>query len=537
MWLPYTILASCTADPGTSDRPDPVDTATGVTPTRTVHVAASDEIRCSDPSLRDTAKFQTMELRAENPKKLWFWGAGVIVADLDGDALLDLVLPGFWETMYYRGTGRGGLVEVPGGVIPQPLTLASGGSAADYDGDGDLDLLITRYMGANQLLRNDGGVFVDASAEAGLSEELRRSMVSSWGDYDRDGDLDLYIGCYGFIDESGEDPDHDDFDAGDPDFLYRNDGDGTFTDASDLLPTEIHDGYAFAGGWFDVDRDGWLDLYVVNDFGRSFPNRLAWNRGGTFELDHGAHGLDVAITGMGLGVGDLDRDGIDDYVMTAWDGNSAMLSGANGQAWFESVDILGLQNDLSRQQKIAWGVELVDMDNDGDLDVPMTYGWLDANYPASPRQPDALYVQGDDGLFTDLAPQWGINHPTVGRGFVAADLNDDGFVDLVKRDLAAGTLVHLSTCDGMAWLRIGLRQPGPNPFAVSARVVVRAGGESWSRTVFAGGTNHASGGPPELHFGLGPRDAIDAIEITWPDGEISVVEDVGTRRILEITRD
>jgi enediyne biosynthesis protein E4 len=532
--MPFAIVASCTAD---SDRAEPEDTATTVVPTRRITVVDSGEIVCSDPSLRDVTKFQTVSLRAEKPKKQWFWGGGAIVADFDGDGPVDLMLPGFWETQWFQGLGGGVFFEIPGGPLWDPITLGSGGTAADYDGDGDLDVLITRYMGINRLLRNDGGVWTDVTQTAGLSDELRRSMVSSWGDYDRDGDLDLYIGCYGFIDESGEDPNHDDFEAGDPDFLYQNDGDGTFTDVSGLLPPEVHDGYAFAGGWFDVDRDGWLDLYVVNDFGRSFPNRLVWNRGGEFVLDLGAHGLDIAITGMGLGVGDINDDGIDDYVMSAWDGNSVMISGAGGNGWFESVDIVGMQNDLSRAQKIAWGVDLVDMDDDGDLDAPMAYGWLDANYPASVKQPDALYLQGDDGTFEDLAPSWGINHPSVARGFVATDLNDDGFLDLVKRDLAAETLVHLSTCDGKAWLRVRLREPGPNPFAIGARVVVKAGTRIWSQTVRAGGTNHASGGPPEVHFGLGDLDEVDAIEVYWADGETSVLEDAETRRILELTRE
>jgi hypothetical protein len=534
------VMSACTADPPVT--PEPRPQAPGLTPTREVEVVASGPQTCPDPALRSQQRYDHGELRAEAPKKIWFWGGGILAEDLDGDELTDLVLPGFWETQFYRGQPGGGLLEDPlalpsTDVLADQLTLGSGGALADYDGDGDLDLLVTRYLGSNRLLRNDGtGHFEDVTAAAGLSSEPRRSMASSWGDYDRDGDLDLYIGCYGWIDESGEDQNHDDFEAADPDFLYRNEGDGTFTDISELLPQEVHDGYAFSGGWFDLDRDGWLDLYVVNDFGRSFPNRLAWNRQGTFVLDDNAHGLDVQITGMGLGIGDITGDGHEDLVMSAWDGNSAMMSGADGQAWFESVEIVGLQNDLDRHQKIAWGVDLVDMDNDGDLDAPMVYGWLDANYESAPRQPDALYENQGDGTFLDKGPEWGLHHPTAGRGYVAVDLNQDGWLDLVKRDLDGPSLVHLSRCGSEGWLRVSLEQPGPNPFAVGAEVIVRAGERRWSQVIRAGGTNHASSGPLEAHFGLGELSEVDAVEVIWPDGEVSRTEDLPTRQRVRLTR-
>ncbi|MEQ1507324.1 MAG: CRTAC1 family protein [Myxococcota bacterium] len=533
-----TVLLGCTPDPesGTDRDSGPTTTVPEVTADATVRTTGL--VTCPDPAARAGAELVTTGLRAELPKKAWFWGVGTIAGDFDQDGVFDLVLPGFWETQWWRGVAGGTFAEIPGGVLRDaPVNRAAGGTTVDYDGDGDLDLLITRFLAPNLLLRNDGDGFVDVSAEAGISPEARRSLVSSWADIDRDGDLDLYVGCYGFIDESGDDPEHDEFEPGDPDWLYLNDGDGTFTDRSELLPPEVHDGYALAGGFHDVDRDGWPDLYVVHDFGRSFPNRLLWNRGGAFELDDNAHGLDVRITGMGLGVGDLNDDGLDDYVMSAWDGNSAMLSGVGGAAWFESVDVLRLQNDLSRAQKIGWGVDLVDMDDDGDLDAPMTYGYLDSRYPASKLQPDALYLQGADGTFVDVAPAWVANQPTIGRGYVPLDLNDDGWIDLVKRDLHGETLVQTATCGDAAWLRVRLHQAGANRFAVGATVVVRAGDQRWIRSVYAGGTNYASGGPPEVHVGLGDLDAVDAIDVIWPDGAVSRVDQPQTRQILDIDRD
>jgi enediyne biosynthesis protein E4 len=510
-----------------------------VEPSVDLVVVDGGEVRCADPSTRDLTKYVVTELRPEAPKKRWYWGVGAIVADLDQDQLLDLVLPGFWETIVYKGLPGGGFAEIPWSKVAPgepPLTAAAGGTAADYDGDGDLDLFVTKYLGRNRLFRNDAGRLVDVSAEAGLSGEARRSLVSSWADLDHDGDLDLYVGCYGYIDESGDDPDHTTFLPAEPDWLYLNNGDGTFIDASDRLPQQVHDGYALAGGFHDLDLDGWLDLYVVNDFGGSFPNRLLWNRKGELVADDNAHGLDVAMTGMGVGVGDLNGDRIPDLVLTAWNGNHTLLSGAGGLGWFESVQLVGPQNDLTRAQKIAWGIELADMDNDGDLDAPMTYGYLDANYPASETQPDAMYLQGEDGVMVDVGKEWGTNQPGPNRGFVAVDLNDDGFLDLVKRDSNGPTLLYTSHCGSAAWLRISLRMPGANPFAVGARVVVRSGGLVQEQVVRAGGTNYASGGPPEVHFGLKDALQVDAVEVFWPDGEVGVVEDLPTRRRIELIR-
>lgn len=542
MWKLLLIAGACTDKPERTDSGTEPTPSTVIIPTREAELTAGGEVSCAEPNRQLEQHYDgPFELRAEADKPIRFWGGGVIAGDFDQDGFIDLVLPGRWETQYFRGLEGGQFVEVMDALPAAELDLGSGGAPADYDGDGDLDILVTRYEGTNRLLQNDGlGHFTDVTGAAGLTTtDARMSMASSWGDYDRDGDLDLYIGAYGFIDESGSNPNHDDFLPADPDFLYRNEGDGTFTDISSDLPAEVHDGYAFSGGWFDLDRDGWLDLYVVHDFGRSFPNRLLWNRQGTLELDRGASGLDVQITGMGLGVGDIDGDGIDDFIMSAWNGNSAMLSlplPGGGAAWVESVESVGLQNDLSRHQKIGWGLDLVDMDNDGDLDVPFVYGWLDANYPAAPKQPDALYLNQGDGTFIDVGKELYLHHPTKGRGFVAEDLNRDGWLDLVKRDLGGPTLVHLSRCGSEAWLQVSLRQPGLNPFAVGARVVVRGDGTRQSRVVRAGGTNHASAGPPAVHFGLGALSEIDAIEVIWPDGEASRVENVGTRQFVEIVR-
>ncbi|MBX2802729.1 MAG: CRTAC1 family protein [Myxococcales bacterium] len=531
-WLcALSLAAACAGPRDTATATDPRLAGPG-TP---VELQATAPVMCPDPSLREQVPMHTGALPTEPPEGSWTWGAGLVAGDFDLDGYVDLLLPGFWRTELFAGRPYGVFERAEGRLPSTGLTGGSGGAAADYDGDGDLDVLLTRFNFPDVLLRNDRGAFVDVSAQAGLSGVASRSMASSWGDLDGDGDLDLFVGVYGEVDESEEDPEHRSFEPAERSFLYENLGDGTFADRSDWLPDAVHDGYTFAGGWFDLDNDGWLDLYVVNDFGQSFPSVLLWNRQGTLVPDGGRSGLDVSITGMGVGVGDLNEDGVDDLLMTAWNGNHLLLSGVGGR-WFDQGVGYGLQNDLDRAQKVAWGVELVDMDNDGDLDAPMAYGDLDAVYVAPPLQPDALYLRTEAGDFVDDAPTWKINHPSVGRGFVAHDFDDDGYLDLVRRDLGGPTLVSLSQCGDGAWLRVRLRDRAPNLHAIGARITAHVAGRRFMGVVRAGGTNHASGGPPEVHLGLGDVDRIDALVIQWPGGDVSRVFDVSSRQILDITK-
>ena len=486
---------------------------------------------CPNPEARDVQPYDVWESEHEQPRDARFASGGVLVADVNGDARLDLLIPGLLRSFLYLGV-EGGFVDASVVLRGLPLAASSGVTAADYDADGDPDVLVTRFLLPDVLLRNEGTHFVDVTQEAGLTQALTRSIQSSWGDLDRDGDLDLFVGSYGYLDEGpGR---HEDFLPADPSFLYLNDGDGTFSDVSDRLPDAVHDGYTLGGGFHDLDADGWLDLYVVNDFGVSTPNALLWNEQGALVADGNRSGLDIAITGMGLGVGDLNEDGLPDLFMPEWDGLHIYESGAAG-VWVDWAGARGLANDLERDQKIAWGGELVDLDHDGDLDLPVSYGHLDSTYESERVQPDALYIQQADGTFRDEGEAWGLDHGGISRGSVVTDLNDDGWLDIVVRVLDGPTRVYLSRCGEQAWLRVRLEQGGLNPDAIGARVEVSAEQRTWWGVVRAGGTSFSSGGPPEVHFGLAELESVD-LRIVWPDGEVSEQRGVQTRQVVDITR-
>ena len=456
-----------------------------------------------------------------------------MVADFDGNGNTDLFLPGVVRSRLYLQSEPGALIPATASLAGLPLSLSSGGAAADYDGDGDLDLFVTRFLAPDVLLRNDGDGWTDVSLEAGIIQELSRSVASSWADYDLDGDLDLFVGGYGWIDEDSGD--HEDFGPAQRAYLYQNDGGGGFVDVGGDLPQAVHDGYTLAGGFHDLNRDGWQDLYIVNDFGMAYPNVLLWNRQGSWEADANHSGLDLGSTGMGLGVGDLNGDQMPDLLMPQWDGLNFYLSGRH-DTWFNWSLERGVVNDLDRDQKIGWGTAFADLDNDGDIDIPVMFGHLESTYDSPLEQPDALFVQQEDGHFIDEAVAWGLDDRGVGRAVLAVDLNEDGWVDLIKRELGAPARLYVARCGSAAWVKVRLSQPGNNPDAIGARVTVVAGEQRWERWIRAGGSSYASAGPPEVHVGLGDVTRVDRIVVTWPDRTESVVDAVDARQILTITR-
>ena len=454
-------------------------------------------------------------------------GGGLVVADFDDDGLLDVLLPG--PSRYYRQLPGRGFEDRTADALPDlDLTDTSAASAVDYDADGDLDVLVVRFQAPVVLLRNDGGVFTDTTAASGLPRQAWPGTGGCWGDVDHDGDLDLFLARY--FDrrvDGGALP------AFDKNQLVRNEGDGTFVDITSSLPRVAQDGATFTGGWHDLDDDGWLDLMVVNDFGETKASELLWNRAGALVPDDQHTGLRFRMDGMGMGVGDLNGDLVQDLVFSS-QGRIEVQESQPGGVWFQSGEARGLQTQREAlAQHYGWGTEIADLDLDGDDDVVVGFGhWegLDEHL----EQHDAVFRQDDAGLFADTAIAEGVSAPGVTRGLVVADLDRDGCPDLVRRQLGTDLLIDFGGCVG-GWLAVELRQPGPNPFAVGATVTVHSAARSWRRAVHAGSTSLFSGGPPEVLFGLGEIDVVD-VEIRWPDGAEQRLEGIETHRRLAVTR-
>lgn len=543
--LSLSWLAACPAtdaDPAVDTEPDVNDSPSDTeppAPQEPAVLSSSGPRACLQP-LNPGEPYFTQRTTDAIPADVPFVvGGGIAIAELNGDGVLDAVIvnqrTAHLAHPLMQQAARGEVV----------LTIEEeherrglfGASAADYDGDGDFDLMITRYHGPNHLLQNDGtGQFTDVTNEAGVAgPPLHWSASSAWADIDLDGDLDLVVSGYGFVEEDAEIT-SDLFDPADPTLLYENQGDGTFRDISDRIAPELQGAYTFLAGFHDIDDDGYPDLYFANDFaGKRELSQPLFQRDGRFVVDPAFASLASNVIGMGLGVGDLNGDGRLDFLLPGWNELGVLVSQPNG--WFDMAQVLGLQPDSRRKQMIAWGSEIVDLNNDALLDVFVSYGFLGSRATNNDRrQPDSMFMQTGPMQFEDRGERFDIDQPGSTRSVVFADLDDDGWLDVSKTFLDADAMMLMAHCGDKAWMRMELRQPGMNRYAIGARVRVTTGGLTQSRTILAGGTGYGSSGPPRAHFGLGEATKADQVEVRWPDGRVDLLTDVPVRELLTVTR-
>ncbi|MCA9488872.1 MAG: CRTAC1 family protein, partial [Myxococcales bacterium] len=459
------------------------------------------------------------------------YSEGVVWSDFNNDGLPDIYVSNLLsqKNLYYVNDG-GGFNRVDSLGITARSGDSYGATSGDFNGDGLPDLFVIHGLSNqdqnNQLFLNDGaGGFTEVSATPIVSDG-GRSWSCSAIDFDRDGFLDIFVANYGQNNA-----------------LYRNDG-GQLVDATAQLDPAVVDDISYEGVFLDADLDGDLDLYVVNDFGNTWPNRVLWNDGtGHFTLDDPSSpsGLVQSMTGMGLGIGDLDGDERPDLAIPQWAKNTLFLSGSG--RWVDWAGSVGFEPTSARQQRVGWGTVLGDIDNDGDLDAFTAYGhlWtLNRVWNNPELQADALYVNepnGDGWRFVDRAQELGTADPHAGRGGALVDLDGDGWLDLVSRHVDGPDDVLMARCGDARWLRVRARMPGtPNTRAIGAKIELYGHGTHQTRWLVGGGTGFASAAPPEAHFGLGQDDGV-ALRVTWPDGVVSWHDDVATNRIVTLTRD
>ncbi|MCB9685424.1 MAG: VCBS repeat-containing protein [Alphaproteobacteria bacterium] len=489
---------------------------------------------CADPSRRDERAFDELVLDGDPADAHRFWGAGVVAADLDGDDDLDLFLPGPERLRLFRNDG-GRWVETPE-ALPSAASghRAVGAVAGDVDGDGDLDLVVTRFGETDLLLVQDGGRFALAE-DAALSGPALHSQSPALADVDGDGDLDLAIAGHGLVESDGErvivpGP-------GDPTRLLLWE-DGAFDERADLLPDSAHDAYTFVASFARLDDDDRPDLLLADDY-PYWMSGMALRQHADGFVRAPDLGLDLDAAGMGVAAEDIDGDGLDDFLVPVWDRLYLLRSDADIGRWIDVTAASGARLRPHEGAWVGWGAEWVDLDLDGDLDAVVAAGHLDpeAAFTAGGIRSDNEFDQTptvllrDPGTgFEEATARYGLDRVGTWRGFAVADLNDDGWPDLALRDLDGPTVLELSRCGEEAWLIV---RPLPAVRAVGATVTLRSGEQRWTRTIRAGGTSLASGGPPEALFGLGDLDRIDAVEVRWPDGTVQRSGPVATRQRID----
>jgi len=496
-------------------------------------------------------------------------GGGCAFFDYDNDGWMDVFvlggrllesIPAGASNRLYHNNRDGTFSDVTERAGLLDAGWAVGVCVGDYNNDGYEDLFVT-YFGQNRLYRNNGdSTFTDVTEHAGLSSPATRFGTGcAFVDYNRDGWLDLFVSNYADVDlakmptPSLERPNCN-FQGvpvncgprGLPfptHLLYRNNGDGTFTDVSKQSGVSAsHSSYGLTVAAFDIDEDGWPDILVACDSTPSLA--LINNHDGTFREEALMRGLALSadgeeMAGMGVGVADYDCDGHLDVVRTHFMNQATGLYRNPGKGEFEDVTA---QAGLIRERRfVSWGAGLLDFDNDGNPDIfivtGQVYPELEAVLPNYPRKgPRIVFRNRGDGTFEELpdGSQPALSERHVSRGCAFGDFDNDGDLDiLIMNQNEPPTLLRNDAPAGNHWIKIRLRGTKSNRSAIGARVVVRSGSRVQVQEAMSQ-SSYVSANDPRLHFGLGSFEKVE-IEVRWPLGTTQGFKGVATNQLITLT--
>jgi enediyne biosynthesis protein E4 len=492
---------------------------------------------------------------------------GVAVFDYNNDGLLDIFFTNganipslektdssFWNRLY-RNNGDGTFTDVTEQAGVKGIGYSMGVAAGDYDNDGFVDLYIAG-VNRNQLLHNNGdGTFTDVTSKAGVVGAIASygkpwAVAAGWFDYNNDGHLDLMV--INYLDYNIANCKLCEIDRvrtycspgnfkGTPNILYKNNGDGTFTDVSASSHVGQYVGKGMGVAFADYDNDGFTDIFVSND---TSPNFLLHNSGdGTFKdvsLEKGvaytSNGSLVA--GMGAEFRDLNNDGLPDIFHTAMFGDTFPLY-KNSGTQFDDVTAISGVTAFSRRMT-AWGTGAFDFDNDANKDL-FTAGGAILDNEAEVLHRPALIPNGllrNKGNFTfaDVSSSAGAAflEPRAHRGAAFGDLNNDGKVDIVVSTLNdKPQLLMNRTTNRNHWIILNLVGTKDNRDGLGTRIkITTSNGIQFNQATTAVG--YSSSSDKRVHFGLGPVSIIDKIELSWPTGVRQILTNVKADQVLTI---
>ena len=463
-----------------------------------------------------------------------------------------------------------------------------GAAWGDYNNDGFLDIYVSNYNDVNVLYKNNGdGTFSNVASSAGVNDDSTGIDIA-WGDYNNDGFLDLYL-----VNDVGAG-------YGAKNLLYKNNGDGTFTNIAGEAGVSSR-GYGLCAAWADYDNDGLLDLYVTNNahsiFCNGQSNKLFRNKGdGTFDDITETAGVGEKGNSMGVAWCDYDNDGDQDFCVLNFaspylddpEGNPSVLYQNNNGIFTDGASLSGIEHN-DGGHGVAWG----DYDNDGDMDLyisnnsallslsPQRFSsgknvlyrhnndgtftdvtdaagvgstltstevtWVDydndgdldlhvVNGGIQGNQSSILYENNGDGTFQNVASTVGIQNTGPGEGATWGDYDNDGDLDLYVVNYNQSNKLYRNNGDSNHWIIIKPVGTTSNRAGIGARIEVTTGTSTQIREV-DGGSGFCSQDSLWVHFGLGSNERIDTLKIKWPGGKVQTLSNITTDQILPITEE
>jgi hypothetical protein len=485
------------------------------------------------------------------------FGCGAAAFDADNDGWLDVLLVGDpHPALFHNESGASFTNITPHSGLDSEAGGWTGCAIGDCDGDGLLDILLSGFHRL-ALFRNAGGLrFESVTAAAGLPADDRAHWGASAGFMDLDGDSWLDLVVLHYVEYGPDAKRYCEFKPGirsgctprdyvaEKGDLWRNTGRGSFELVPESSAMEHSRGSALVLAFTDLDGDGRMDFYIGND---GLPADLMLNKG-NMQFENIGYVAGVAVlettstmSAMGADWADYNRDGLLDLTVTNFQKLSfALFRNLGNNVFTDAAGRTGLL--VATKNRLGFGAKWLDFDNDGWPDVSYANGHVYDNAPdiegptATFRQPLSLFRNEGGRRFVDLVPALGadVQRTMVARGSATGDFNNDGRVDLIVVDLEGPVmLLENRTETKNHWLTLDLRAGAPNVFAYGARVVGRAGNQTWVSEV-SPASSYLSSSDPRIHWGLGETTRLDTLTIRWPSGTEETLHDVDVDRILRV---
>ncbi len=497
---------------------------------------------------------------------------GVALLDYDNDGYLDIFFangaqipslskegPGFYNRLYHNNHD-GTFTDVTDHAGLRGAGYSMGAAAADFDNDGWTDIYVTG-INRNMLYRNNhDGTFTDVTDHAGVSgvtPEAKKLLAVSaaWIDYDNDGRLDLFVTNY--LDWSPETSKvcgapgkrlscPPSLYPGEPNILYHNNGNGTFTDVSAAMGIAGQIGKGMGVAIADYDGDGWMDIFVANDNQRNFLFRNRKGKGfdevgveaGVAYTEDG-----VPVSSMGVDFRDYRNDGKPSLFITALGGETFPLYRNEGNGFF-SMDTYAAKIGFPTYKMSGWGAGIYDFNNDGFKDLFSANSHVSENADLDPqqhyRQANAVFQNLQNGTFQDVSAQAGaaMSLRAAHRGCAFGDLNNDGKIDVVVSAIGSpAELLYNTSTSGNHWLliqAIGVKS-NRDGIGTQIKLTTQSGAVQYNQVTTAG--SYASSSDKRVHFGLGRDKLVKEIELRWPSGTVQILHNVKADQILKVTEE